>query len=226
VGEVIATTFVGSAGAWGATIEPRLVYGLDRSNGVSMLTVQFGHAMDGLCWCLGEFEALSATLATRYPVATRTDTGEAVDKTIDDQIAVSGRLQGGTVASVHYRCGTSPVANLLWEINGSHGDLVVTSASGRLQYADLRIQGRKADGGLEDLPVPDRYRLVPNGSPAQMHDTLAHAYALMRSDLKLGTNHVPTFEDAVLRHRMLDAIERAAWTGTRQTYAEGADTPT
>lgn len=218
IGEVISSTFTASAGAWGATIEPRLVYGLDRSNGVSMLTVQFGHAIDGFCWCLGEFKELSATLATRYPVVKRADTGEEVAKTIDDQIAISGILENGAVASVHYRSGSSQVANFFWEINGSKGDLVITGESGRLQYGDFRIRGTAASGGLEDLPVPESYRLVSGSSPSDMFYTLANAYALMRSDIKLGTDHVPTFADALVRHRMIEAIERSSQTGTRQSY--------
>jgi len=219
IGDVISTTFVASAGAWGATIDPRLVYGLDRRNGVSMLTVQFGHAIDGLCWCLGEFRELSATLATRYPLVKRTDTGEIVPKTIDDQIALTGTLENGAVAAVHYRSGVSQAANFYWEINGSKGDLIITSDSGRLQYADLRIRSSLAGGfGLEDLPIPDSYKPVAGGSPTDMFYTLANAYALMHSDIKLGTHHVPTFEEALVRHRMIAAIETASITGQRQSY--------
>ena len=41
--------------------------------------------------------------------------------------------------------------------------------------------------------------------------TLAHAYALMRSDIKLGTDHVATVVDAIalVRHRQLIAGDRA-----------------
>ena len=219
IGDVISSTLVASAGAWGATIEPRLVYGLDRKNGVSMLTVQFGHTMDSFCWCLGEFRELSATLATRYPLVKRTDTGEKIEKTIADQIAVTGILDNGAVAAVHYRSGTSQAANFFWEINGSKGDLVITSSSGRLQYADLRIQGTsRTTGHLENLPVPDNYKLVPEASPSDIYYTLAHAYSLMRCDIKLGTANIPTFADAVVRHRMIEAIERASETGARQSY--------
>ncbi len=49
IGEVISTTLVAYAGAWADTIESRLICGLDHANGVSMLTVQFDHAVDGLC---------------------------------------------------------------------------------------------------------------------------------------------------------------------------------
>jgi len=217
IGEIVSTTLVASSGAWGATIEPRLVYGLDRRNGVSMLTVQFGHTIDGLCWVLGEFAEVSATLATRYPMVQRTDTGEMVEKTIDDQIAVQGVLQNGAVASVHYRSGTSHATNFLWEINGRKGDLVITADSGRLQYADLKIRSAAAGGALEELIVPERYRVVP-GAPGDMHYTLSQTYALLQADLREGTANVPDFSHALLRHRLIAAIERASMTGQRQSY--------
>jgi hypothetical protein len=43
-------------------------------------------------------------------------------------------------------------------------------------------------------------------------------YARLAGDLRGGTRTVPSFEDAVTRHRMLAAIETAASTGTRQSY--------
>jgi predicted dehydrogenase len=42
---------------------------------------------------------------------------------------------------------------------------------------------------------------------------LAHAYAAIRDDLNRGTAVVPDFAHAVKRHRLLDAIVRAATTG-------------
>ncbi|MBY3307569.1 Gfo/Idh/MocA family oxidoreductase [Rhizobium laguerreae] len=220
IGEIVSTTLVGSAGAWGDKIEPRLVYGLDYQNGVSMLTVQFGHLIDGLCWCLGEFSELSATLATRFPLVPRTDTGELVEKTIADQIAVSGLLTNGAVASVHYRSGSSSAGNFFWEINGTKGDLVVTASHGRLQYSDLKIQHGPGNGGkLVDMVVPSAYRLVQGCAPTDGFYTLAHAYTLMRKDILNGTSHVPRFADAVLRHRLLDAVESASSTGSRQSYS-------
>lgn len=219
IGEVVSTTLVGSAGAWGDKIEPRLVYGLDHRNGVSMLTVQFGHMIDGLCWCLGEFSQLSATLATRFPLVRRTDTEALVEKTIADQIAVSGLLVNGAVASVHYRSGSSSVGNFVWEINGTKGDLVVTASHGRLQYSDLKIQHGPGNGGkLVDMPVPSAYRLVHGCAPTESFYTLAHAYTLMRKDILNGTSHIPRFADAVLRHRLIDAVEIASSTGSRQSY--------
>jgi hypothetical protein len=43
-------------------------------------------------------------------------------------------------------------------------------------------------------------------------------YSRLATDLREGTRTVSDFNDAVVRHRMLAAIEESARTGTRQTY--------
>jgi predicted dehydrogenase len=64
------------------------------------------------------------------------------------------------------------------------------------------------------LAVPDEYRWAPAQGPST---NVAEAYARFARDYRDGTHLCPTFEDAVTRHRMLDAIETAAATGQRQT---------
>lgn len=218
VGKVLSTSMIAAAGAWGMSIEPRATYALDRRNGASLLTIQFSHAADALCWCLGEFRELSATLAIRSPMARRIDTGEMVPKTIDDQIAVNGVLESGAVASVHYRADLTRGRNFLWEINGTEGDIVVSGELGRLQYGEFRIEGANAgQKALAELALPESYKLVP-GSARDTPYTLSHAYLRVLADLRAGTREVPGFGEAVVRHRMIDAIERAAATGRRQSY--------
>lgn len=59
-----------------------------------------------------------------------------------------------------------------------------------------------------------------SGSPAQdpgPSTNVARAYARFARDYREGTHFCPTFDDAVTRHRMLNAIETAATTGQRQT---------
>ena len=48
-------------------------------------------------------------------------------KNAEDQILVIGQLESGAAASVHYRGGLSRGTNLLWEINGTEGDIQVTA---------------------------------------------------------------------------------------------------
>lgn len=135
--------------------------------------------------------------------------------TAEDQVCVSGLLEGGAALSIHYRGGVSRGTNLLWEINGTEGDLQLTAAGGQAQIFEMTVRGGKgAQSSLEALLVPQQYRWsLPHGPSTNV----AQAYARFARDYREGTHFCPTFDDAVTRHRMLNAIETAAATGQRQT---------
>jgi predicted dehydrogenase len=202
---------------WAASVPPYNAYMADEDNGATMLAIAVGHAADALCHCLGEVGELSATMTTRRTTAEVEGTGETIPVTADDQVAVSGLLAGGAAVSIHYRGGVSRGTNLLWEINGSEGDLQLSSAGGQPQIFELELRGgRGAQSALEPLPIPDQYRWAPPQVPGPSTN-VAQAYALFARDYREGTHLCPTFDDAVTRHRMLDAIETAAASGQRQT---------
>src|SRR5258706_4312028 len=215
VGEVLSTTLVGSGMGWGPTVEPFNAYMNDKKNGATMLSIGLGHAADALCHCLGEVRELSATMTMRRKSFTIAGTEETRPMKADDQVSVTGLLEGGAALSIHYRGGRSRGTNLLWEINGTEGDLQVTGDGGQAQIFDLTVRGGNgAQSSLEVLPVPPQYRF----SPLQGAGTnVAQAYAHFARDYRERTHLCPTFDDAVTRHRMLDAIEKAAATGQRQT---------
>ncbi len=217
VGAVLATTLVGSGMGWGPTVEPFNAYLNDKKNGATMLSIALGHTTDALCYCLGEVRELSATMAMRRQTFTIAGTAENIPMNADDQVAVTGLLEGGATFSIHYRGGVSRGTNLLWEINGSEGDLQLTATGGQAQIWELDVRGGNGDqSALELLPVPAQYRWAPPQAPGPSTN-VAQAYAHFARDYREGTNLCPTFEDAVTRHRMLDAIETAAATGQRQT---------
>jgi predicted dehydrogenase len=137
--------------------------------------------------------------------------------TAEDQVCVSGLLEGGAAFTIHYRGGSSRGTNLLWEINGTEGDLQLTAAGGQAQIFEMEVRGGTgAQSSLEILPVPAQYRWSPPQGPGPSTN-VAQAYARFARDYREGTHFCPTFDDAVTRHRMLDAIETAAATGQRQT---------
>jgi predicted dehydrogenase len=215
VGEVLSTTLIGSGMGWGPTVEPFNVYLNDKKNGATMLSIAVGHAADAVCFCLGEVRELSATMAVRRKSFTIGQTREPQPMTTDDQVAVSGLLDGGAAFSIHYRGGVSRGTNLLWEINGTTGDLLLTAAGGQAQIFEMDVRGGKgAQSSLEVLPIPQHYWWSP---PQGASTNVAQAYARFARDYREGTHFCPTFDDALKRHRMLDAIERAAVTGQRQT---------
>lgn len=213
-GEVLSTTLIGSGMGWGPTVEPYNVYMHDRKNGATLLAIALGHAADALCYCLGEVRELTATMTMRRQSFTIADTGESRPMNADDQVCVTGLLAGGAALAMHYRGGRSRGTNLLWEINGTEGDLQVTADGGQAQIFELTVRGGNgAQSALAVLPVPPQYRLSPLHGPGT---NVAQAYARFARDYRDGTHLCPTFDDAVTRHRMLDAIETAAATGQRQ----------
>src|SRR5213594_515902 len=133
VGEVLSTSLIGSGMGWGPTVEPYNAYVNDKKNGATMLSIALGHAADALCHCLGEVRELSATMTVRRKSFTITGTSESNPMNADDQVLVSGLLEGGAALSIHYRGGVSRGTNLLWEINGIEGDLQLTAAGGQAQ---------------------------------------------------------------------------------------------
>jgi predicted dehydrogenase len=180
-----------------------------------MLSIALGHAADALCHCLGEVRELSATMTMRRKSFTITGTGESRPMNTDDQVLVTGLLEEGAAFSIHYRGGVSRGTNLLWEINGTEGDLQLSAAGGQAQIFEMTVRGGKGgQSSLEALPVPEKYRWSPPQGPST---NVAQAYARFARDYREGTHFCPAFDDAVTRHRMLDAIDTAAATGQRQT---------
>src|SRR5213593_1749108 len=217
VGEVRSTTLIGSGMGWGPTVEPYNAYLNDKQNGATMLSIALGHAADALCHCLGEVRQLSATMTVRRKSFTIAETGESKPMTAEDQVCVTGLLEGGAALSIHYRGGVSRGTNLLWEINGTEGDLQLTAAGGHAQIFDMTVHGGKgAESSLEVLPVPEQYWSSPPQSLGPSTN-VAQAYARFARDYREGTHFCPAFDDAVTRHRMLNAVETAAATGQRQT---------
>ena len=209
VGKVLSTTLVGSGGILGPATGARDAYINDRSNGANLLTIPFGHTIDALCHCLGEFSDLVALTAMRRQTYTVNETGEQRPMAAEDQIVVGGQLEGGAVVSAHYRGGVSRGTNLRWEINGTEGDLEITAPLGHLQLSPLTLRGgRGSDKELVELPIPAEYRTVSDelSGPAV---NVAEVYA----QFALGDRAVYStadFDTAVERHRLLQLIETAA----------------
>ncbi|MEV4777600.1 Gfo/Idh/MocA family protein [Burkholderia sp. LMU1-1-1.1] len=209
VGEVLSTTLVGSGGPWGGETDAAHAYLYEKSNGATLLTIPLGHTLEGMREVLGSFGELSARMINRRTTVHVTDTGETIPKTSHDQILVHGALQGGAAFSIHYRGGMSRGTNLLWEINGTKGDIQVTGESGHGQIVQLSIRG--ANGDTKELarltPPASAYNGWPDNSVAR---NVARVYALIARDIRSGTRSAPSFRDAVRLHETVDAIERSA----------------
>lgn len=222
VGRVLGTTMVGSGMVWGGQVESlSQAYWFDESQGATTLASAALHALDPFHHLLGEFDSLSANLVRSRTSATVVEDGSTIDVTAPDQIAVIGTLDSGAAASVFYRGGASRGDNFRWEINGTDGDLVLTSAWGNVQVAPLTLSGgRGEESGVVPLTVPEDYLVdIPEALRAGPAKAQAQLYADLARDIQGNRRTVPDLEHALGRHRLIDAIRRASASGTTQQVA-------
>lgn len=209
IGDVLSTTLVGNGGQWGGQTDAAHAYLYDAGNGATLLTIPLAHTLAGLCEVLGGIRSLSARLVRHRDTVHVQDTGDVIANTSPEQVLVQGTLESGAAFSIHYRGGVSRGVNLLWEINGTQGDIQVTGASGHAQLVDLAVTGGNGDArGLSPLmPPASAYQGLPDSATAR---NVARIYALIAQDIRQGTRRAPGFDDAVVLHELVDAIERSA----------------
>lgn len=213
IGEVLSTSLIGSGIIYGEFTDKANDYTVNPENGAGMINVTFGNAVDALAFVLGEFSELSATTATRRKTTKIIETGEEIPVNIADQIAVTGTLENGAVASVHFRGGHLPGTNFFWEINGTKGDIQITATGGSLAVFEVTVKASTGENGaMEVLEIPAEYNLVPDKELGRIPTNVGQNYQRILQ----GT--APTFDDAIIRHRMIEAIEESARTGTKQSY--------
>ena len=188
----------------------------DSTLGANTLTISFGHVIDALCMCLGEFTDVSALVTTQVPQWHETDTDKMVDVTSPDNVMVTGKLANGAVVSVY-------VSSVPWlgsgyrlEVYGRDGTLIMT-ADEHPQLGGLRLLGgRGSNPELRRLQIPDRLTWVPESVPAGPTFNVAQMWSRFADAIRAGERAEPDFDSAVERHRLLDAIQRASDTGQRQ----------
>ncbi|OZJ01644.1 hypothetical protein BZG36_05440 [Bifiguratus adelaidae] len=235
IGRVLSTTFIAHGSMWSQFFrEGSTDYLLHEKNGANLMTIPGGHDLDALAYVLGEFESLSATVKTQLPTldlvkpsenGKMIKTGSQITKDIADQILVHGTLTSGVTASIHLRAthesDLTKGEQLHWEIHGTNGDILISSSSCLAEMSELKIQlGRWDDAGnalgVQDLS--EKYDPIV-GNVQDMYKAFATKPTGIFVPPQYGqAEGFPTFDDAVIRHRMIDAIYKSSKTGTRQSY--------
>lgn len=72
------------------------------------------------------------------------------------------------------------------------------------------------------MGIPEQYYKIPKHALQGPAYHLAQHYGLVLNDLKEGTKLAPRFADAVIRHKLLDAIQKSSVTGQRQYLSSNA----
>ncbi|KAF1364561.1 NAD-binding Rossmann fold oxidoreductase family protein [Lizonia empirigonia] len=219
LGKILGTTMFGHGMMFGPTINEGFLYGLPIEAGANLLTIPFGHAVDALCYVLGEIKDISATLANLLPelelIGKDGKPVGKVKKTAHDHVSITGRLaNGGGVVDVTYAGGLSRSnRDFYWEIIGTEGTLVLErrKKGGHIQMYQPAVKIAKSDPRqeLEDVKVE---------LASEMSYNVGRAWDAW-AGVGLDKGHsVTTFEDALLRHKMIDAIYRSAEKGTKENY--------
>jgi predicted dehydrogenase len=216
VGRVLSGTMIGCAANWGASVDR--AYQVDRANGANLMTITGGHQIDALCYCLGEFRELAGFVVSQRDRILADDVGALVAKTAPDQLVVNGIVGDGAVVSFQIRGGMSRGTEFLFEIHGERGDLVLAATTrASMQRQELSVQGGQGAGAaLASLPIPGKYRWVPDTVPQGSPYNVAQLYARFAKSIRDGTPAGPDFGAAVTRHRLIDAIVQASDTGQKQ----------
>jgi predicted dehydrogenase len=208
-GEILSSSILAGVGMpWDGTTDSKRTYLNRRESGATMLSIPFGHCFDALTWLLGPFREFHSSLAIRRSQVSVVDTGELLDTDVADQIIMGGILETGAAASIHYRGGLSAAGNFRWEINGTHGDILITGRDGHLQYGliDIRLS-RGGESALQALKLQDQANTDSLPPHAR---AVARQYAFIHDDITRGGNRVPDFAEAARLHRALTAIEATA----------------
>lgn len=218
LGRVLGTTVVASGATWGAETLRRMAYVYDEALGATLLTIASVHTLDTLQYLLGEISELSAGLTIGRKTVTVIDDGTELPVTAPDQVALLGNLAGGAALSFFYRGAGSRAGNFRWEVNGTEGDLVLTSPTGSPQVSGLTLAGgHGADRTVAELTVPADLR-APTGLPKPA-ENVALLYSALARDLRDGTSTVPDFAHALRRHQLIESARESASGGRRITVA-------
>lgn len=174
---------------------------------MTLLDIIGGHVLDGFVYALGPFTSVSATLAVQYPTAELVDqsgnpTGKTIPQTSATQVAFSGTLANGAVASFHWRGGEDggkADSPLLWVIDGEKGSIRVVSDS--------------PGGAYIHIYEPEFYL---NGEKLELEqDGLTNTGRAWAEFAKGDAGDFPNLEDAIKLKQLLEAIKTSARDGRR-----------
>lgn len=217
VGEVLSSTYLGSGPTWGDQVTRGDSYAMDARNGATMLSIIGGHALAAIQSVLGPVDEVEGVISQRRRTVGIVGTDEAIPMQTHDHVMVHAVLKSGAPLSLELRGGLPRGTRLLWEINGTRGDLRMTAINDQapvINISPLRVEaGRKEEQGYGEIEV-----VKPPGldfADTSFARNVAAIYRQMAEDLIHGTRLAPEFDDAVALHKVIDAIERSDRTRTR-----------
>jgi predicted dehydrogenase len=187
----------------------------------SVVDIYAGHFLDMLFAMVGDPTEMAALTVNQFKDVKIAETGEVFQTTTPDQLIVAGRLAGDAVLSVHIESGKRNGSGVRIDITGDEGDMRITNRSAFGDVGDdYVIEGARGDNlPLMPLKIPSSFDSVPkSGLPSAVLE-LASLYATFARDRAEGGLLVPSFEDAVWTHKMLDGFVKSSKEGIKVAVA-------
>ncbi|KAL8972463.1 MAG: hypothetical protein Q9197_002756, partial [Variospora fuerteventurae] len=228
LGRIISTTVLGIDSSM-IHLPEKARYINDPDSGASMLSVPVTHALDVVLHALAsEFSSLSATSTITHPTiafnSPRGSKSAPEPRTGADNVAITGILTpSGAPLSLHYLVATAATPSTFqWTICGEKASLRMEGASFAVQMMPPKLfmaevprggeqkgiyDSREEGGaGWKEIEVPV-LGLGVFGGVAEVYEKIAEG--------KAEAEGLVGFEEAVVRHRMVEAVERSAKEGKR-----------
>ncbi|KAM0798398.1 hypothetical protein BDR22DRAFT_809112 [Usnea florida] len=198
----------------------------DPTSGAGIVTIPVIHGLDPICYLLGEFTWLNATTATAFPeirfVQADGSKGEPVKSNLADFVSVSGVLESGATASFVMSLTTEATPTRFeWIIYGEERSLkfetqaLFMNIGPHKLYQTTRHQ-QDGQGGKAQAPyaVKDGFQWEEVEFEPGGFGGIGEVYAAFAD----GNKDLVDFDEAVKRHKMVEAILRSAKNGTRESY--------
>ncbi|KAJ0130824.1 hypothetical protein HZ326_26077 [Fusarium oxysporum f. sp. albedinis] len=220
IGKPLATQISGSTctGESGVKIDKRYAYFKDRDNedvdGQVMMSIYVGHTFEPLAKLLGVPASVSAQLRTSWPAVDVLDGDKVielqVEKTADDYASLLGMTKSGVTYTYTLRGGDAfdDGEGLSWDIIGDKGQIRVTGSTiiYNMGAQDYKVRLKEcASGRIEEVPLDKPLDLpLLSQNVGQVYENSADGGVY------------PTFDDALQRHKFLDAVFESAAKGGAQ----------
>jgi len=201
--------------SFGPTRPPGLTWTLAADNFSHVLSIYGGHFMHMLFSAVGFPQTLTAVVRIQFPELTLSVTGESFPNETPDGIVIQGVLENdGALFQIQIEGGKTHGSGLRIDLTGFNGDLAILNDRAFATKRDNSFEGATRQyPDWTSFPVPDSYQQIPPSSLDASVQDLAHLYAAFAREGVQGENTVPNFSDAVMLHRLLDAIYCSSATG-------------
>jgi len=188
----------------------RATWNSKKEAGAHALNIATGHALDVFLWSLGELTEVTGVVATQVKEWEVAETGEKLDVTSPDTVAIVGKLAEGGLVSAHISSVPWHGTAFRMEVYGTEGTLVATSDQ-MVEMVDPVLRGARSDEEMLSIITPPPELLwVPNEVPQGIAVNMAQMFRRFAESVRGGVDAGPDFEEAAKRQHTLGFLEKAS----------------